>query len=261
MLIFPSIQIRDGRSVFTVRGEPGTEHGYPSDPVLLARLWRRENAKALHIVDHDAIASGQPCNIDALRAIVLAEDVRIPIQICGGIRTYEHARALLVDVGVDRIVLTTAAIEHPGLIERLVADFGATKIVAGYEVRGRRLCAGSGTRSYDLPPAEYAALLKRTGILRVLYTDLDAVEARTILDLQRAAAFARDTGFTMTLGGAVWSYPDLKAAQEALPRRIDSVVLDRPLYENNFACQAVWRKIERRLIEKGTLLPDASQGL
>ena len=255
MLIFPSIQIRNGISVFAVRGEPGTEAFYPSDPVLLARLWRRENAKALHIVDHDAIASGQPSNLGALQAIVRADDVRIPIQVCGGIRTYEHARTLLEDVGVSRIVLTTAAIEQPELLDRLIREFGATKIVAGYEIGRGMLSAGSGTRRYDSSPSEYTRRLKNEGVQRVLYMDLDAIESQTLLDIPRAVAFARESGFTITLGGGIWSYSDLKAAQDALPRKIDSVVLDRPLYENNFACQALWRSIEARLIKNGSLLP------
>lgn len=257
MLIFPSIQIRDGRSVFAVRGEPGTERFYPSDPVLLARLWRRENAKALHIVDHDAIVSGKPSNLDALRAIVRAEDVKIPIQVCGGIRTFEHARALLEDVGVSRIVLTTGAIEQPELLDRLIREYGATKIVAGFETRGGRLCAGAGLREYDGSPGEYLRRLKNEGVQRILYMDLDALDAHTLLDLPRAVHFASETGFTVTLGGGIWSYPDLKAAQDALPRKIDSVVLDRPLYENNFACQGLWRKIEAELIKKGALFADA----
>jgi phosphoribosylformimino-5-aminoimidazole carboxamide ribotide isomerase len=255
MLIFPSIQIRDGRSVFAVRGEPGTESFYPSDPVLLARLWRRENAKALHIVDHDAIASGKPSNLDALRAIVQAEDVKIPIQVCGGIRTYEHARTLLEDVGVSRIVLTTGAIEQPDLLERLIRDFGSTKIVAGYEMRGGVLCAGAGTRRYESSPGEYLRRLKNEGVQRILYMDLDALDGQTLLDLPRAVSFACESGFSVTLGGGIWSYPDLKAAQAALPRKIDSAILDRPLYENIFACQALWRSVEARLIQKGTLLP------
>ena len=107
ILIFPAIDIKDGKCVRLVQGEPGTEKIYFDDPAKMAILWRGENAKTLHVVDLDGAFEGQLKNLDAIKKIVDAVD--IPVQMGGGIRRYEEIQELF-KIGVYRVVLGTSAI-------------------------------------------------------------------------------------------------------------------------------------------------------
>lgn len=248
LLIFPSIEITRGNCVQLVHGEPGLERTYSVDPVEMALLWRGENAKTLHVIDLDGVADGRIRNLEIIRRMV--ETVDIPIQVGGGVRSVEDIRALF-DVGVYRVVIGTAAVENPDFVERLVTIYGTRKIAAVIESWGGRIRTAGGRKESDLTALDLALRMKSIGISRLLYSNVDPATKSKRLDLEGIRAIAQGSSLRITAQGGVKNYKDLIALQGLESVGVDSVIIGRPLYENSFPCQHLWRINEQNLTDLG----------
>ncbi len=241
MLLIPAIDLRDGRCVRLRQGRYEDETVYFEDPVRMAKLWRVMNAKVLHLVDLDAArttASGQGDNLAVIAEI--ARTLDIPVQVGGGIRSLDDVQAML-DLGVYRVVLGTAAVRNPDLVSEAVDQFGAGRIVVGIdakdgEVRTEGWEAGSGVGAVEL-----AVDMEARGVRRFVYTDisrdgtLEGPNVEAYREMGAALSAAR-----ITASGGVGGYRDLLALQALEPVGVDSVVVGRALYENQFPCQQFW---------------------
>ncbi|WP_372912896.1 HisA/HisF-related TIM barrel protein, partial [Salinigranum sp.] len=124
--VVPAVDMQDGEVVQLVQGERGTEKRY-GDPVEAARRWVDAGAKTLHLVDLDGAFEGERKNAAAVEAVVDAVDV--PVQLGGGIRTADDARALL-DSGVDRVILGTAAVNDPDIVAEISETHPGSVVVS-----------------------------------------------------------------------------------------------------------------------------------
>ena len=241
MLVIPAIDLRDGRCVRLRQGRYEDETVYFDDPVRMAKLWRVMNAKVIHLVDLDAArttADEISHNRDVIARIAAALDV--PVQVGGGIRPLDHIQAML-DLGVYRVVLGTAAVRNPDLVSEAVGRFGASRIVVGIdaskgEVMTEGWEAGSGVDAVDL-----ALDMEARGVRRFVYTDIarDGTLEGPNIEAYREMG-GRLTRAHLTASGGVGDYTDLLALQAAEPFRVDSVIVGRALYENRFPCQQFW---------------------
>lgn len=248
LLIFPSIEIRLGQCVHCVQGEQGLEQHYSVDPVAMAVLWRGENAKTLHVVDVDGVRDGIIRNRDIIRRMVQAVD--IPIQVAGGLRTYEQIKSLL-DIGVYRVVLGTAAVATPSLIESLIKEFGARKIVVSLEAKDGKLRTDGGTQDTNISSLEFAFHMKQLGVARLVYADIANDGKSKQLNYDALKELATQTKLRVTAQGGIAGYKDLIRLQELEKFGVDSVIIGRALYENQFPCQHLWRLNENKLTDLG----------
>ncbi len=248
LLIFPSIEIRRGQCVEIVHGDPGSEHRYSIDPVQMAILWRGENAKTLHVVDVDGVGSGKLENREVIRKMVEAVD--IPIQVGGGLREYEEIKSAL-ELGVYRVVIGTAAVNDPPLIERLVKEFGARRVAVAIEGRDGKIRSDGGKREWDLSPVAFARQMKKLGVMRVIYSDIaeDGISKR--LNISALKELATAASVRVTAQGGVTGYQDLIRLQELEKYGVDSVIVGKALYQNSFPCQRLWRLNEKELTDLG----------
>ncbi len=248
LLIFPSIEIQEGECVNLVHGDPGSEHVYSVDPVKMAVLWRGENAKTLHIIDLDGVHQGKVRNLELIKKIVQAVD--IPIQVGGGIREYEDIQRLF-DVGVYRVFVGTAAAETPALVEKVIREFGSRKMAISIESFQGNVRVSGGKKELPISPVEFALGLKKLGVSRALFSSIDDDGKTKILDLPGLREMAETTGLRITAQGGVRSYQDLLQLQELERFGVDSVVIGKPLYDNQFPCQRLWRLNEKDLKDLG----------
>jgi len=248
LLILPAIDIKDGRCVRLVQGALGTEKIYSDDPVQMAILWRGENAKTIHVVDLDGAFGGAMKNLDVLRRMMKAVD--IPIQIGGGIRTYEQVQQLF-EIGVYRVVLGTAAIDDPELVTKCIKDFGARKIVVGIDAKNGVVMTKGWKENTGIEAVSFALNMKALGVGRVVYTDISRDGMLTGPNYEAIQIMAEKTGLRITASGGVSGYQDLIKLQELEKFGVDSVIVGKALYENRFSCQALWRSNEKELDDLG----------
>ncbi len=251
MLIIPAIYLSQGRSVLTIRGEAGMERAYDLAPERLARVWRGENAKSLHVVDLDNVRKGAKPDLETLAKIVSAVD--IPVQFMGGDLTPEERRTVLQESGAYRLVLSEQQTRQPGCVAECLEALGPRKVVGALRLC---LCGDSACPDSDLD--ELVATIRDVrdlGLERILLSIGEPGEPTTIREVVREldvlVFLAEATRIRMTLHGWVGEYSGLEILQHMNLRTVDSLILDRPLYDNHFACQAIWRTEEKKMHQRG----------
>ncbi|HYE97092.1 MAG TPA: 1-(5-phosphoribosyl)-5-[(5-phosphoribosylamino)methylideneamino] imidazole-4-carboxamide isomerase [Rubricoccaceae bacterium] len=244
MLIIPAIDLRRGHCVRMHEGQYEEERVYYVDPVRMAKLWRIQNARTLHIVDLDAALRRAPGGDPTLdnRALIgeIAATLDIPVQIAGGIRTLEEVESLL-SLGVYRVVMGTAAVRTPDLVEEAVRRFGPSRIGVAVDARAGEVYVEGRSEATGRSAADVAVELEARGVRRFVYSDfgregsLAGPNVEAFRDLGQ-----RLTRAHVTAAGGVAGYRDLLALQALERFRVDSIIVGRALYENRFPCQQFW---------------------
>src|SRR4030095_877347 len=243
MLVIPVIDIKNGESVRMVEGLEGKTMYYSDSPLTMALLFRKENAKVIHITDLDGASSGKRKNYELIKEIT--ESVGVPIQLGGGIRSYEIAEQLINELGVYRIVIGTSAVDNINLIKRLINDFGKNKIAISVDVREGFLVKDGWSTVTQINGIDFALGMKSLGVERIIYQDVSRVGLLKGPDFESIKKIAIEPGLKVTAAGGISSYSDLKKMQELEEFGVDSVMMSRALYENKFPCQAIWREQEK----------------
>lgn len=166
--VIPAIDIRGGKCVRLYQGDFAKETVFSADPVGVARRWAEAGAPWIHVVDLDGAAGGKPANSAVIKDIVRA--VAVPVQVGGGLRSIEAVDSV-VDLGVARFVLGTAAIEDPKLVELAVAKHG-NKVVAGIDVRAGLAATHGWKTQQQVTVLDLAKRMTELGVVRVIYTDI-----------------------------------------------------------------------------------------
>ncbi len=237
-LVIPAIDIKDGRCVRLYQGSYETETVYFDDPVKMAKLWRVQNAKVLHVVDLDAARGDRGVNDGVLKSIF--ECLDIPVQIGGGIRTVEDVEQAL-EMGAYRVVIGTSAVRDPEVVREAIDRFGDRKIVVALDARDGEIRVDGWTEGAGVSVIDLAKEMEELGCIRFIYTDiardgtLAGPNAKAYRELGSQLRRAR-----ITASGGVSGYRDLLRVTELAPFRVDSVVVGRALYENCFPCQNIW---------------------
>ncbi len=169
MMIFPAIDIKEGKCVRLLRGEFDQKTVYFDDPVEAALEWERKGAKYIHIVDLDGALHGKGKNREAVKRIL--ESVNVPLQLGGGIRTVEIA-AGWIDMGVSRVILGTAAVKNPEIVSELVEKVGADKVLVSIDAKKGMVCTEGWMETSELEAAAFAEDLEAKGVKTIVYTDI-----------------------------------------------------------------------------------------
>lgn len=242
ILIIPSLDIIDGKTVRVVQGIPELNcNEYGNDPVEMAMIWRAENAKCLHVVDFNASWHHSHANDNVIRNI--CESVIIPVELGGGIRSFDDAQ-LAFDQGVARIVVGSLAFENPTEFEKILNHFTPNKVVAAIDVIKNEVVIHGRKSFTGISADEYAAKLKLMGAERYIITDVKRNGMLSGPNIELSKRIAEITQRKVTHSGGIGGYMDLIKLQKEGGNYIDSVIIGRALYENRFSCQKIWRVAE-----------------
>ena len=168
MIILPAIDIRGGKCVRLTQGDFERETVYSDDPQEVAQKWQNEGANFLHVVDLDGAKAGSPINIFTIKHIL--EVVKIPVEVGGGIRKMEDIENLL-EMGVRRVILGSAAIENPELVREAAEEFGEN-IVVGIDAKDGKVAVHGWRDSSEMDSVELVEQIGDFGISRIIYTDI-----------------------------------------------------------------------------------------
>ena len=246
ILVIPSIDIKDRKTVRVVQGIPELNcPRYGDDPVEMALLWRSENAKIIHIVDFDSSHEHSHKNYDIIEEI--CNSVIIPVEMGGGISSYEEAETLF-GLGVFRIVIGTLAYENQQEFKKIFERYGPQKISAAIDVIDTEVVVSGRKIKTGLSPEQYAKTLSEIGIERFVVTDIKKNGMLMGPNIQLSIDVAKTTGGKVTVSGGVRNFRDLLDIQAAQDNGLDSVIVGRALYENRFPCQKIWRVAESNIL-------------
>jgi phosphoribosylformimino-5-aminoimidazole carboxamide ribotide isomerase len=230
--LLAAIDLSGGRCVRLHQGDFGAETVYGDDPVAQARAFQAQGAAWIHVVDLDAARTGERANRRVIEAVAAA--VAVPVQAGGGLRTQSDAEGLL-DAGVARVVLGSAAVEDPDLVRRLAGRHPG-RVAVGLdhregEVRTRGWQHGSGRRLGDL-----ADELDLDGVGAFVVTDISRDGALAGPDLDGYRELLARTAVPVVASGGVGSLDDLRALAELVVdgRRLAGAIVGKALYESRF---------------------------
>ncbi|MCL7413436.1 MAG: 1-(5-phosphoribosyl)-5-[(5-phosphoribosylamino)methylideneamino]imidazole-4-carboxamide isomerase [ANME-2 cluster archaeon] len=169
--VIPAVDLKSGKCVQLVQGVPGTEMVSLNDPTAQAIRWVDEGAQTLHLIDLDGAIQGERINALAIENIVAATD--ITIEVGGGIRTAGDVEALL-DLGVDRVIIGTAAVNDPGFVQEMSDKHGKEHIMVSLDAKNGKVTTHGWARISDFTPPELGRRLEDMGAGSILFTNIDS---------------------------------------------------------------------------------------
>ena len=200
MDIIPAIDLRGGNVVRLYQGDYEQETVFSDDPLGVAQRWQAEGGQRLHIVDLDGAHTGNPANLVAIAAIT--GSLTIPVQVGGGIRSAETAAGLF-DAGADRVVVGTAAVSNPQLVEELCRRFGSERVVVALDARDGLVAIRGWTETSEITATDLAARMADLGVQRLLYTDISRDGTLEEPNYAATADLVRDSGLHVLSAGGV----------------------------------------------------------
>jgi phosphoribosylformimino-5-aminoimidazole carboxamide ribotide isomerase len=226
LILYPAIDLKDGQCVRVVRGDLATATVFNADPAAQARTWMAAGFRWLHVVDLNGSVAGQGINGDAVEAIL--ESVSIPVQLGGGIRTFEDI-ARWIDRGVSRVILGTAAVRDPGLV-RMAARHWPEQIAVSIDVRGGQVAVEGWTKDSGLDAVSVARRFEDAGVSSLVVTDIDRDGSLSGFNVETFGALADAVRVPVIAAGGLATVADIDrlAAWEGEP--IAGAVLGRALY-------------------------------
>jgi phosphoribosylformimino-5-aminoimidazole carboxamide ribotide isomerase len=239
MLVIPAIELKADRCVRTIStGADGLV--YSDDPAEMSLLWRRENAKTLHILDRDSLYECSTINHDCV--LQAAKTIEIPVQLVACFSDVAECEDWLRG-GIYRIFVHDLILRDPAGVRGLVEDFGPSRICAGAITREGHISSTS-REIEEIDTVEFALSARELGIKRIFFTDRNYEGVLRGPNFDELRRVADETKMHITAAGGVATVEHLWMLQEMEPIGIDSVVIGRAFYENSFPCQQLWRDIE-----------------
>jgi phosphoribosylformimino-5-aminoimidazole carboxamide ribotide isomerase len=229
--VVPAVDVQDGEVVQLVGGERGTGTRY-GDPVEAARRWVEAGADTLHLVDLDGAFEGERVNAPAIRAVVEAVGDGVDVQVGGGIRSPADAADLL-DLGVDRVILGTAAVENPQIVADISGAHPGT-VVVSLDAKDGEVVVEGWTEGTGLDPAEAAGRYEALGAAAVLFTDVDVEGQQAGVRTEPVRRLVESVGIPVVASGGVATVEDVVALKDA---GAAAIVVGTALYEGTFTLE------------------------
>jgi phosphoribosylformimino-5-aminoimidazole carboxamide ribotide isomerase len=223
MEVIPAVDIKGGKCVRLYQGDYLKETVFSENPVDVAMGWRAQGARRLHVIDLDGAAGGKPRNITVIEDIV--KRVNLPVQLGGGIRD-EATVAKLLDIGVDRVILGTVAVENQELVKSLCQKYGET-IVVGIDARDGYVATHGWVKGTKTKALELALRMAALGVRRIIYTDIKRDGTLTEPGFEAIAKMVKGVKVPIIAAGGISKLSHLKKLAEL---GVEGAILGKSLY-------------------------------
>ena len=232
MIIYPAIDLRQGKAVRLRQGDPNQATVYDANPVKAAERWVEQGAEWLHVVNLDGAFGVASPNFKVLQRI--ADAVDVPIQFGGGLRSLEAVEDAF-DTGIARAVLGTAAINNPDLLKLVLAKYGPESVAVGLDARDGKVATHGWQKVSDVTALDLARRVAKLGALMAVYTDISRDGMLQGVDAEGTAALAEGSGLSVIASGGVASLDDIRRLLALADRGIEGVIIGQALYTGAIA--------------------------
>ena len=226
MLIVPAVDMLNGECIRLYKGDYNKVTVY-GDPVEIALKWESMGADLIHLVDLDGAESGNPKNLEVIKKLV--ENLKIPVELGGGIRSMETIKMYL-DLGVSRVILGTAAVENMALVACAAAVYGE-KIVVGIDAVDGIVKTKGWLEDTKLKAVDLAYEMRELGVSRIIYTDINRDGTLAGPNLEETKNIAVESNLKVTASGGMSSLKDVKNVLKLEEFGVDEVILGKSIYE------------------------------
>ena len=239
MEVIPAIDLKGGRCVRLYQGDYNREQVFSDDPVAVALEWQRRGARRLHIVDLEGARDGRPVNLGAVEAI--AAQASVPLQVGGGIRDRATAQHLLA-AGAQRVVLGTAAMETPTLVEAVMDGYGADAVVVSIDARDGLVALRGWRTASQVTARDLLSSMVERGVRRFVYTDISRDGTMTAPNFDALEEIVAATQGAVLAAGGIASVEHLvRLAQTG----VEGAIVGQALYVGAFSLAEALDRVGR----------------
>ena len=229
MIIFPAIDIKDGVCVRLIKGDFRQITSYENTPIDQARTYFKNGFNNIHIVDIDGALHGRPVNSILIKEIITK--VKTKIQIGGGIRTIDDI-SRWIEMGIDRVVMGTAAVENTKLLETACNKF-KNKIAVSLDVKDGLIALSGWKRQTNISAIDFIKKIQNFGVSRIIYTDINRDGTKQGPNIEDTVELSSKAKIPLVISGGVSSLEDIKKIKSLSNSNIEGVIIGKAIYDGD----------------------------
>ncbi len=245
MEIIPAIDLLNGKCVRLNQGNYNEVTKFNSDPVKQAQTWESQGAKRLHLVDLDGAKTGEPINDRIIKEI--KKSITIPIQLGGGIRSIDRAKELF-DIGIDRIILGTIAIENPELVKALSEEY-PQRVAVGIDAKEGMVATRGWLKESEIASLDLAKQLNDLELAAIISTDIATDGTLKGPNVQALRGIAEISINPVIASGGIGSIADLISLADLESEGIKGIIVGRALYDGSIDLKEAILTLKNLLIQ------------
>ena len=244
--LIPAIDLKEGKCVRLQEGVASRATEYGDDPLAMALHWQEQGAARLHVVDLDGAFSGEVRHLEIVRSICRA--LKIPVQFGGGLRTLDQIERIF-DLGVERAILGTVAIEHPELVEEALRRRQGA-VAVGIDARQGKVALRGWVEQTSVAALDLARRMKQLGVERIIYTDVSRDGMLQGANLEETEKLAQEAGIRVIASGGVSGIDDVLELWKRRASGIEGVILGRSLYEKKIDFRDLCTQLKHFVVDE-----------
>ena len=239
MIIFPAIDIKDGKCVRLIKGDFNQMTSYEKSPFDQAKIYFQNGFSNIHIVDLDGALQGKPSNSNIVKEIL--KNLKLKIQIGGGIRTIDDVDNW-VKSGVDKVIIGTAAVENKGLLKTACEKF-KNKIAISLDVKDGFIFLSGWKKQTNILAANFLKEIKNFGVSRIIYTDINKDGTKEGPNIKDAIELSNKVKIPFIISGGISSIEDIKKIKSLNNPNIEGIIVGKSIYDGDIKIKELAKEI------------------
>jgi len=237
--LIPAIDLKGGHCVRLKQGRMDDATDYGDDPAAMALQWQSQGATRLHVVDLDGAFAGKPANQNAIQSI--CENLSIPVQLGGGLRDLAMIEGML-NLGIDRVILGSAAVSNPKLVTEACRTF-PDQICVGIDAKGGMVAVHGWDDVTDVSAVDLARKFEDAGVSAIIYTDIARDGMMTGPNIEETVNLASAISIPVIVSGGVSKIEDVRACAQHVESGICAAITGRAIYEGSIDFAAAMKEL------------------
>ena len=229
MIILPAIDIKNGKCVRLLKGDFNKITEYEKSPLEQASEFSNLGFKNVHVVDLDGALEGKSINKNIIKDIIKKNNLKI--QLGGGIRSMDNVEEW-IDIGVDKVIIGTAAVENPEFLIKLLKKY-KNKIALSLDVRNGFIALSGWKKQTNILALDFAKKIEHTDISRIIYTDINRDGTKVGPNIEDAINFSKKINIPIIVSGGISSKVDIINLKKTKTANIEGVIIGRAIYDGS----------------------------
>ena len=239
MIIFPAIDIKDGKCVRLVRGDFNQMTSYKKNPYEQAKMYFQNGFKNIHIVDLDGALNGKSSNSNIVKEII--KNFELKIQIGGGIRTIDDIETWIKN-GVDKVIIGTAAVENKNLLKTACEKF-KNKIAISLDVKDGFIFLSGWKKQTSILASDFIKKIANFGVSRIIYTDINKDGTKKGPNIKDTIQLSSKVKIPFIISGGISSIEDVKKIKSLNNSNIEGVIVGKSIYDGDIKINELAKEI------------------
>ena len=228
MLLIPAIDLKDGHCVRLIQGDMDQSTTFGEDPAAMAGKWLDAGARRLHLVDLNGAFAGQPKNLSAIKSILKEVNGEIPVQLGGGIRDLDTIERY-IDLGIEYLIIGTAAVKNPGFLQDACSAFPG-HIIVGLDAKDGKVAIDGWSKLTGQDVIETAKRFEDWGVESIIYTDIGRDGMLTGINVDATVKLAQSLKIPVIASGGLAGMADIEALCKVQDEGVEGVICGRAIY-------------------------------